>query len=44
MKHVANYLSVYLNLGNFDGCTGCHTDIVMKLELADNILGVILKS
>ena len=35
---------MYLNIGNFEGSTGCHTDVIMRLELASDMLSVALKA
>jgi len=35
---------MYLNIGNFEGSTGCHTEVIMRLELASDMLSVALKA
>ena len=35
---------MYLNMGNFEGTSGCHADVIMRLELASDMLNVALKA
>jgi hypothetical protein len=44
ISHAADYLVMYLNIGNFEGSTGCHTEVIMRLELASDMLSVALKA
>lgn len=41
LKKTSIYLTTFLNKGNFDGVAGCHQQVVMRLNLACDLMYVI---
>jgi len=41
MKKSSNYLNQYLNKGSFEGVSGSNTEIMMRLNIASDLIYVI---